>query len=625
MSNPEGTKNKVFVTVRVDGDCIMLCDGDTTNFEFKANKITKIELNAGQHILEFISIYDGNVKIEKVVDYPEQGKSYLELVEGLNCVRPSQNVAARTTSRNSATYTLSVTKITDSEKAYVTMRETFGWAKSVSAKKLSVLPVDVFAASDKENALRVCDILDNGGLLMEASGIDSDGKEIPDCLGIKEREDKKREAEALTQPLFLICTDYEYGYMDRFGKVVIPCKYDEAHDFSEGMAMVKLKNKIYYIDKKGEVLFSVKADDAGDFHDGMAWVYDAEENEYGYLSSDGKLAIPLRYSTAGDFHEGLANIGAGTLINKKGREVLDIFEKSSSKQRYLSEGCIADFKESSNKHFGFYRFLNSAGVPVVDYDSYGEAGDFHEGLVRVYHNTEKHWGFIDKRGTAIVPFDKYTKLGDFHEGLARFEQYVTGSKYPFRIGYLDNRGKEVVNFSYSEDAYVYKDNLGDFHDGLAKFRSPENGKFGYLDKTGKESIPIKYEYAEDFRDGLTKVELNGKFGYIDKDGREVTDFIYDVTDSHEELSRSTAKLESGAPIPTSYRYKNCTGETIYNCTFGCGGKELTTLSRFDDGDTIDLPQSCHIHLVGEVHTLGKQLVASDADLRDRKFKKLEVL
>ena len=38
----------------------------------------------------------------------------------------------------------------------------------------------------------------------------------------------------------------------------------------------------------------------------------------------------------------------------------------------------------------------------------------------------------------------------------------------------------------------------------------ENGKYGYIDTTGKEVISFKYDNAGNFYDGLALVELDGK-------------------------------------------------------------------------------------------------------------------
>lgn len=47
-----------------------------------------------------------------------------------------------------------------------------------------------------------------------------------------------------------------------------------------------------------------------------------------------------------------------------------------------------------------------------------------------------------------------------------------------------------------------------------------NGKWGYIDKTGKAITDFKYDDVDHFKDGLAWVKLNGKQGYIDKAGTE---------------------------------------------------------------------------------------------------------
>jgi serine/threonine protein kinase len=62
---------------------------------------------------------------------------------------------------------------------------------------------------------------------------------------------------------------------------------------------------------------------------------------------------------------------------------------------------------------------------------------------------------------------------------------------------------------------------GSFYEGLARVEL--NGKWGFIDKTGKEVIPLKYDWAGAFSEGLAAVELNGKTYYIDKTGKYVKD------------------------------------------------------------------------------------------------------
>ena len=44
-------------------------------------------------------------------------------------------------------------------------------------------------------------------------------------------------------------TDDKWGYIDKFGKEVAPCKYEYADVFSEDLAAVKYNGKWYYVEK----------------------------------------------------------------------------------------------------------------------------------------------------------------------------------------------------------------------------------------------------------------------------------------------------------------------------------------------------------------------------------------
>ena len=71
---------KVTVTIRVDADCLLQCDGEFVDVQLVAGKITKVELPLGHHILEFIKPENTEIKLEREVNFPEMGKSYVVLV-----------------------------------------------------------------------------------------------------------------------------------------------------------------------------------------------------------------------------------------------------------------------------------------------------------------------------------------------------------------------------------------------------------------------------------------------------------------------------------------------------------------------------------------------------------------
>ena len=53
-----------------------------------------------------------------------------------------------------------------------------------------------------------------------------------------------------------------------------------------------------------------------------------------------------------------------------------------------------------------------------------------------------------------------------------------------------------------------------------------DGKYGFIDKTGAEVIPCKYDNADGFNQGKAKVALNRKWKYVTKFGVLFDDMGY---------------------------------------------------------------------------------------------------
>ena len=112
-------------------------------------------------------------------------------------------------------------------------------------------------------------------------------------------------------------------------------------------------------------------------------------------------------------------------------------------------------------------------------------------------------------GLIIVSCGKYEYVDD--------EEIYVGMSF----GYMDYSGNMVLDFLNSDYTNLYP-----FTDGLALARA-SNGKYGYIDKTGKEVIPAQYDNADSFEDGLAAVCKDGKWGVIETKGNTVIPFQYD--------------------------------------------------------------------------------------------------
>lgn len=86
-----------------------------------------------------------------------------------------------------------------------------------------------------------------------------------------------------------------------------------------------------------------------------------------------------------------------------------------------------------------------------------------------------------------------------------------------KYGFIDKNGNVVIPLKY--------DRAGSFHEGLAPVCIGD--KWGFIDKSGKVVIPMKYDAVEYFHNGGAIAMIKGKFGMIDKNGKTIAQFIYD--------------------------------------------------------------------------------------------------
>lgn len=122
-----------------------------------------------------------------------------------------------------------------------------------------------------------------------------------------------------------------YGYINSKGKWEITCKFDKAHDFSEGLAVVRINDNYGYIDKTGQVIINqdilkskseVRTNpafqNASDFAEGLAVVEIG--GKYGYIDHTGNWVIKPTLVDASLYHEGIAAV---RFADKKGWTYID--------------------------------------------------------------------------------------------------------------------------------------------------------------------------------------------------------------------------------------------------------------------------------------------------------------
>ena len=189
------------------------------------------------------------------------------------------------------------------------------------------------------------------------------------------------------------------------------------------------------------------------------------------------------------------------LIDTTGNEVLPFIYNQS-----FNEG-FSRVKEDGN-----LSLVDKTGKEVLTlpHDDYS-VRDFNDGVAVLHFKPGDIWYIFDKTGNVKARLKDYRYVSGFSEG---FAQVAKDGKY----GFVDKTGKEVVPLIY--------DSVENFSEGLAQVE--KDSKYGFVDQTGKEVVPLIYDSVDSFSDGLARVEKDGKRNYIDKTGKEVVPSEYDL-------------------------------------------------------------------------------------------------
>ena len=306
-----------------------------------------------------------------------------------------------------------------------------------------------------------------------------------------------------------------YGLMDSITKaVLIKPKYQKVNDFSEGLAAVwgaGLSGGWGYIDKTGKAINSpYDLSGVSNFSEGLAAVAQFNsglgKKQWGFIDKTGKYVIASQYDEAESFTNGKAKVKKGTqefFIDKTGNMITDNTTGNANSEGWFVGG-------------------------------------------------QSLFGYKDGNGKVVIQ-PKYIDVRPFKEGLAAVA--VKSSYGTPRWFFVDNAGKEIAQ-SNSKDI---KGNLGygevsDFSEGLAAVQG-YGGKWGFIDKTGKEVIKLKYENVQSFKDGIAWVEYKGDWGLIDPTEKVLLPFcynqvislgegLYKVKYNYEELKKESKKYDA---------------------------------------------------------------------------------
>jgi hypothetical protein len=161
--------------------------------------------------------------------------------------------------------------------------------------------------------------------------------------------------------------------------------------------------------------------------------------------------------------------------------------------------------------------------------SWPQPEDFSEGLAQVF-DTQATITPGRKRKKRRFPYSSSDQ--------ASFLDLMRPIYVYYKTGFKDTTGKIVIPIQFEGAGY--------FSEGLAPVRIGR--KWGFIDKTGKTVIPPRYIYARSFSEGLAAVRIFsrrdwGRWGFIDKQGNMAIPAQFDFAGNFSE-GRAWVRLDN---------------------------------------------------------------------------------
>lgn len=296
-----------------------------------------------------------------------------------------------------------------------------------------------------------------------------------------------------------------WGYIDTWGREVIPCKYYCAYPFHEGYAAVCKNGRRGYIDTWGREVIPCKYEEANPFHEGLASVKLSFGDGWAFIDTLGQVVIsPLtdtwEMNLPGEFSDGRVVFISGdlkhfTVLDRQGNIVFrDTYDENS-----VQYGL-----------FGSVPFENSALV-----------AKYIDGKLYVPRDDSEYYRVYDTEGNRLKDASREEKKKieaaiNAVKGKAFIRTMCYDSDEWFEgalclLGVKDSDGKVLIPAEYDHvSIYIdpddpidlsngvvpvalveYKESEGLFVSGLRGFYSPGGGKtyYGYADLKGNDTFP----------------------------------------------------------------------------------------------------------------------------------------
>jgi hypothetical protein len=327
------------------------------------------------------------------------------------------------------------------------------------------------------------------------------------------------------------------GYINIAGKEVIPCMFELAHEFHNGVAAVRLNQSIENVRHDTYEIDKPRADSCKCFGE----MEDFGFARWGYIDSNGKQVIPFAYCWAGEHDARGFSVDCGgkwgylkpgsvlkfgfeydePIYYDKGRAVVNkgdrwfVIDASGKERQRLCENGQSEWLDSK----GMARVMENDSLYIVD--------------ARCRKNTYPFESLSIFNSAGVAAFTRVDSADNDNIGFVNrnlkvvkepcFATMEISSASPYTVvsndtgyGVIDANMQLTVPCRYDKiDADLYNQGL---------FATKKDDKWGYIDTKGLWVVMPKYDEARPFSEGLAAVKKDDVWMYIDKQGKEVLRF-----------------------------------------------------------------------------------------------------
>lgn len=306
--------------------------------------------------------------------------------------------------------------------------------------------------------------------------------------------------------LAVVGINNKYGAINKMGELIIPLNYSSVSDFIQGRSIIEINDKLGMIDRNNKMILQAEYEDLGDLASEL--IYFSKGIRYGYMDVFGTTKIDVHFDEAYSFNNGRALVEIGdykALIDTKGN--------------YILPPTFEDLAQLTDSLYSFekdeLKGIISISGKIIAEAKYDEIGVFNDNLAYVIK--EDTLEYINHQGKVVISknfktYPNFELKGEFKNGFAVVYAIVAKKE---KYGKINTKGELVIPFEY--------DNLG-IGNKFIPFKKKD--AWGLINATNKVTIPATYQSIDVIDDRFVVAGMNDTLGLLDTYGNNLLPFSF---------------------------------------------------------------------------------------------------